>query len=219
MPWGRKVSLYIWTKSIAAGAFLLSTLGIGLGLVPDNPLLTWMGPILALIFLALTSYLLIADLKRPERFYTILLRPQWRSWLTIGAYILLVYGAFVGLSVLAAMFGAMGLWHLLLWPGASLQYWPPYTQAFCLPRPKAVTSGSVLPYPVHLLVQALLAGAASLAIVGVVVASNAPTRMLLHDVLLWSLLVHLFIILVGELWLPRHARRCQGSKTYTPWPL
>ena len=72
--------------------------------------------------------------------------------------------------------------------------------------------------PVHLLVQALLAGAASLAIVGVVVASNAPTRMLLHDVLLWSLLVHLFIILVGELWLARHARRCQGSKTYTPWP-
>ena len=89
---------------------MLSTLGIGLGLVPDNPLLTWMGPILALIFLALTSYLLIADLKRPERFYTILLRPQWRSWLTIGAYILLVYGAFVGLSVLAAMFGATGLW-------------------------------------------------------------------------------------------------------------
>jgi hypothetical protein len=124
VPWGRKVSLYIWTKSIAAGAFLLSTLGVALGLVPDNPLLTWVAPILALLFLGLTTYLLIADLKRPERFYTILLRPQWRSWLTIGAYILLVYGALVGLSVLAAIFGATGLRHFLLWPGGIAAVWP-----------------------------------------------------------------------------------------------
>jgi Fe-S-cluster-containing dehydrogenase component/formate-dependent nitrite reductase membrane component NrfD len=202
VPWGRRVSLYIWTKSIAAGAFMLSTLGIGLGLVPDNPLLTWMGPILALIFLALTSYLLIADLKRPERFYTILLRPQWRSWLTIGAYILLVYGALVGLSVLATMFGAAGLWHFLLWPGGVAAVLAAIYTGFLFAQAKGRDLWLSPALPVHLLVQALLAGAASLAIVGVVVASNAPTRALLHDVLLCSLLMNLFIILVGELWMP-----------------
>jgi Fe-S-cluster-containing dehydrogenase component/formate-dependent nitrite reductase membrane component NrfD len=202
VPWGRKVSLYIWTKSIAAGAFLLSALGVALGLVPDNPLLTWMAPLLALLFLGLTTYLLIADLKRPERFYTILLRPQWRSWLTIGAYILLVYGALVGLSVLTAFFGAIGLRHFLLWPGGVAAILAAIYTGFLFGQAKGRDLWLSPALPVHLLVQALLAGAAILAIVGVVVASNLPTRVLLHDVLLWGLLANLFIILVGELWMP-----------------
>jgi formate-dependent nitrite reductase membrane component NrfD len=206
MPWGRKVSLYIWTKSIAAGAFLLSTLGVAVGLVPDNPLLTWMAPILALLFLGITSYLLIADLKRPERFYTILLRPQWRSWLTIGAYILLVYGMLVGLSFLAAIFGATGLRHFLLWPGGIAAVLAAIYTGFLFAQAKGRDLWLSPALPVHLLVQALLAGAASLAIVGVVVASNSFTRIFLHDVLLWSLLANLFIILVGELWMPHGTR-------------
>jgi formate-dependent nitrite reductase membrane component NrfD len=36
----------------------------------------------------------------------------------------------------------------------------------------------------------------------VVVPSNPATKVLLHDVLLWGLLANLFIILVGELWMP-----------------
>ena len=114
IPWGQKVSLYIWTKSLAAGAFLVSALGVGAGLVPDSPLLTWGALMLALLFLGITSVLLILDRKRPERFYTILLRPQWRSWLTMGAYILVVYGALLSLSLLAALFGATGFRHFLL---------------------------------------------------------------------------------------------------------
>ena len=117
IPWGKKVSLYIWTKSLAAGAFLVSALGVGAGMVPDSPLLTWGALLLALLFLGITSALLILDLKRPERFYTILLRPQWRSWLTIGSYILVVYGALLGISLLAALFGATSFRHFLLWPG------------------------------------------------------------------------------------------------------
>lgn len=202
VPWGRKVSLYIWTKSIAAGAFLLSSMGVALGLAPDNPLLTWMAPILALIFLAITAVLLVVDLKRPGRFYTILLRPQWRSWLTIGAYILTLYGALLGLSFLAAMFGATGLRHFLLWPGGVLAILAAIYTGFLFGQAKGRDLWLSPALPLHLLVQALLAGAASLAIVGVVVPSNPPTKALLHDVLLWSLLTNLFIILVGELWMP-----------------
>jgi Fe-S-cluster-containing dehydrogenase component/formate-dependent nitrite reductase membrane component NrfD len=202
VPWGRKVSMYIWTKSIAAGAFLLSALGVGLGLAPDNPLFTWAAPILALLFLGLTTFLLVVDLKRPERFYTILLRPQWRSWLTIGAYILLLYGVSVGLSFLAAVFGAGGLRHVLLWPGGLLAILAAIYTGFLFGQAKGRDLWLSPALPVHLLVQALVAGAAVLAIVGIAVPSDTATKGLLHDMLLWSLLANLFIMLVGELWMP-----------------
>ncbi len=202
VPWGKKVSLYIWTKSISAGAFLLSTIGIGMGLVPDNPLLNWGSVILGLLFLLLTTGFLVFDLKRPERFLRILTRPQWRSWLVIGGYILVVYGGFLGLSFLASIFGADGLRHFLLWPGGIFAVLAAIYTGFLFAQAKGRDLWLSPALPVHLLVQALLAGAASLAILDVFVPSNAATSQLLHTVLLWSLLANLFVILVGELWMP-----------------
>lgn len=202
IPWGKKVSLYIWTKSLAAGAFLLSAVGVGTGLVPDNPLLTWGALLLALLFLGLTTALLILDLKRPERFYTILLRPQWRSWLTIGAYILVLYSALLGLSFLAALFGATSFRHFLLWPGGVLAVLSAIYTGFLFAQAKSRDLWLSPALPVHLVMQALVAGAAVLAIVGVVVPSNAETPGFLHAVLLWGLVANVFTILVGELWMP-----------------
>jgi Fe-S-cluster-containing dehydrogenase component/formate-dependent nitrite reductase membrane component NrfD len=202
IPWGKKVSLYIWTKSLAAGAFLVSALGVGAGMVPDSPLLTWGALLLALLFLGITSVLLILDLKRPERFYTILLRPQWRSWLTIGAYILVVYGALLGLSFLAALFGATSFRHFLLWPGGLGAILAAIYTGFLFGQAKGRDLWLSPALPVHLLVQALVAGAAILAIVGVVIPSNPATTVLLHDMVLWGLLANVFIMLVGELWMP-----------------
>jgi formate-dependent nitrite reductase membrane component NrfD len=47
--------------------------------------------------------LLVGDLERPERFLSILTRPQWRSWLTRGAFIL------IGFSVLTGGWWTAGL--------------------------------------------------------------------------------------------------------------
>jgi formate-dependent nitrite reductase membrane component NrfD len=149
---------------------------------------------------------LVLDLKRPERFYTILLRPQWGSWLAIGGYILMIYGALVGLTVLAALFGATSFRHFLLWPGGVLAILAAIYTGFLFGQAKGRDLWLSPALPVHLLVQALLAGAAALAIVAVVVRSNVGTAYLLHDVLLWSLLASLFIILVGELWMPHGTR-------------
>ena len=205
-PWGWKVSAYIWTKSIAAGAFLLPAAGLALGLVSDNPLLAWGGPILALIFLALTAGLLIWDLKRPDRFYTILIRPQWRSWVALGTFILLFFGGFVGLSILAALMGADGLMRILWWPGGILAILAAIYTGFLFAQSKARDLWLSPALPVHLLVQAALAGAASLAILGAVVETTAQTEEFLRTVLLWSLIGNLFIIVVGELWLPHGTR-------------
>jgi formate-dependent nitrite reductase membrane component NrfD/ferredoxin len=91
--WGWPVSSYIWTKGIAAGLGMLAGIGQFVDLGATRQVLRVVAPIVALIFLAITGALLVGDLKRPERFWTILTRPQWRSWLARGAVIISIYGA------------------------------------------------------------------------------------------------------------------------------
>src|SRR5690349_7572539 len=67
-PWGWKVAAYLWTKSIAAGAFLVASLGLVGGLLTADGLVGLAVPAIGLAFLVLTSLLLILDLKRPDRF-------------------------------------------------------------------------------------------------------------------------------------------------------
>jgi Fe-S-cluster-containing dehydrogenase component/formate-dependent nitrite reductase membrane component NrfD len=95
-PWGWKVSTYLWTKSVGAGTLSVLAVLFGLGAMPDSALFGSAAALLALIFVAITTILLVWDLKRPERFFTILLRPQWRSWLAIGAFVLIGYSLFGG---------------------------------------------------------------------------------------------------------------------------
>src|SRR5262245_18200699 len=113
-----------------------------------------------------------------------LLRPQWRSWLTIGSYILVAYGALLGLSLLAALFGATSLRHFLLWPGGLAAILAAIYTGFLFAQAKGRDFWFSPALPVHLLVQALLAGTAILAICGLVMPSNAATGRLLHAVLL-----------------------------------
>ncbi len=101
-PWGRKISTYLWTKSIAAGVLIVAALLLGLGYREESALLNVTGPALALVFTAVTSLLLVFDLQRPDRFYYLLVKPNLHSWLVIGGYILIVYG---GLAALWLLFG------------------------------------------------------------------------------------------------------------------
>ena len=100
--WGWEVSAYVWTKAIATGAFIIPIFGSWFMEVP--PTVRWIGVVTAFVFLALTGALLVKDLGRPDRFLYVLLRPQWRSWLTRGAYIITGYGllltAWIGASYL-----------------------------------------------------------------------------------------------------------------------
>src|SRR5439155_24590694 len=42
------------------------------------------GPAIGLTFIMITAATLVLDLERPERFYYILTRPNWRSWMVWG---------------------------------------------------------------------------------------------------------------------------------------
>jgi Fe-S-cluster-containing dehydrogenase component len=102
--WGWKVSAYLWTKSLAAGAFLVPAV-LAAGLPWREPVALG-ALVVALLALATTGALLVADLHQPARFLWTLTRPQWRSWLTRGSYVIAAYGL-----ALTALIG-LGLAHL-----------------------------------------------------------------------------------------------------------
>src|SRR6266536_4784170 len=76
-----------------SGVFLLAALGLASGLASGGALTARATPLIGLVFLALTTALLVLDLKRPERFLYLLFMPNWRSWLVWGGWILVAQGA------------------------------------------------------------------------------------------------------------------------------
>ncbi|RMF85761.1 MAG: 4Fe-4S ferredoxin [Nitrospinota bacterium] len=197
--WGGKVALYIWTKSIAAGTFLLGGLLPALGFLPETGLLRWGGSLLAILFLVITGLLLIWDLKRPERFYTILLRPQWKSWLTLGAFIITIYGLVLGLWLLTTLIGLETPRTVFLWMGLLFAVLTAVYTAFLFGQAEGRDLWQNPLLPVHLLLQAVLAGAAALLFLGTLTLSlSGAERSLLGSILGWGLFLNLFLIL-GEL--------------------
>ena len=108
-PWGWRVSLYTWTKGIAAGALAVAVVLGYFGRVGfSTSIMRYAAPSLALAFLAVTGGLLIWDLKHPFRFYLIFTRHQWRSWLVRGSFIIGFYGAAAGAVLLAGVLAGTG---------------------------------------------------------------------------------------------------------------
>ena len=108
-PWGWRVSLYTFTKGIAAGVLGVAVVLAFLGRLSFASTTVRIGaPALALVFLAVTGVLLTVDLKHPERFYLIFTRHQWRSWLVRGAVILTAYGLFATGFLLAGILAETG---------------------------------------------------------------------------------------------------------------
>lgn len=164
--WARSVSSHLITKSIAAGIMLVLVPIVLLGprfashgLVP--------GSLLALFFFTVTLSLLVYKLERPERFLWVLTRPQWRSWLTRGAYTMTVYSALLvsvllvqvlrgrppdGLLVVTAVMG-----------GASALY-----SAFLFNQAKGRDLWQSPVLPLHRLAHAVVAGAATLLLASMV---------------------------------------------------
>ena len=102
-PWGIDMVLYLLFKAIGTGAMLAAALLWYLGF--NGPLVTVAAPILSIVFVTLTAVVLIIDLERPERFYYILTRSNFRSWMVWGAYYLTAHGALSAAWLLAGWFG------------------------------------------------------------------------------------------------------------------
>jgi Fe-S-cluster-containing dehydrogenase component len=162
-PWGWRVSLYTWTKSIAAGGFAVpAALAMAGYLGWGNPAARWAAPALALGFLAATGALLIADLKHPARFYLIFTRRHWRSWLVRGSFVLGGYGGVVTVYLLAAAAGWTGARQVLAGIGLPLAAAAACYTAYLFAQAKGRDLWQSPLLAPHLAVQAALAGAAAM---------------------------------------------------------
>lgn len=218
-PWDFRVSLYTWTKSISAGVMLVTALAVVLGLLPPESLLaTWLAPLIAGVFLALTGAVLIWDLTQPWRFFYIFLRPQWRSWLVRGAFIIALYGFLLVLWLYGALFGAPGLVEVLVWLSLPAALATAVYTAFLFAQAKARDLWQSPLLPFHMGLQALLAGSAVMGVAAVV--ANEPLFVLACA---WALAVsaglHVLVSL-GEVALPKvtaHAGAAERQLTHGPY--
>ncbi|MDQ3134524.1 MAG: polysulfide reductase NrfD [Acidobacteriota bacterium] len=163
IPWDWRVSLYTWTKGIAAGAYLVALLFLLLGFLQvGSTLWLWIAPVVSGLFLAITGGLLIWDLEHPERFYLIFTKAQWKSWLVKGAFIIAGYSLILALHFLASLSGNTSMQTYLLWPGLLLAGMTAIYTAYLFAQAKARDLWQNPLLPPHLLVQSLLAGSAAL---------------------------------------------------------
>jgi Fe-S-cluster-containing dehydrogenase component/formate-dependent nitrite reductase membrane component NrfD len=162
MPWDWRVSLYTWTKGIAAGSYLVPLLLVASGLLPSQSALwQWAAPLVALVFLAVTGIVLIADLDHPERFHLLFARPQWKSWLVRGGVVITVYGLVLAGHVAAGLAGREDLQHALMWPGLPLAVLTAVYTAYLLAQSRARDLWQNPLLVPQFLVQALMAGSAA----------------------------------------------------------
>ena len=206
VPWDWRVGLYTFTKSIAAGVYLMAALLFVLGYLEAGGLWVWATPVLGAGFLGLTGAILIWDLEHPERFYYLFTRPQWRSWLVRGGIIIGAYGAVLALHFLASLLDANGLRSALIVAGLPLAAMTSVYTAFLFAQAKARDLWQNPLLPPHLLVQAAMAGAAVLTIAGTI--ADDPVTGVAATVLAWTAGAHVLMVL-GEVWLPHgtaHAR-------------
>src|SRR3954467_6327700 len=176
VPWGLDMAIYLLTKGIATGTLLVSLL---LPFVSGDrsPLTVMVGPAISLFFLVVTAVVLVADLERPERFYYILVRPNWRSWMVWGAYFLTVQGALTALWLPAAVVGAGTLLRVVLWPLAIVSLLTTVYTGFLFAQGLARDLWQGPQSTVDLVAQAIAEGAAALLLASMVPGVRADARL------------------------------------------
>jgi hypothetical protein len=184
--WGWEVPAYVWTKAIATGTFLMMAVWhfFNGGLESSSEMA---GLITTLVFMGLTGGLLVKDIDRPDRFLYVLLRPQWKSWLVRGAYIITGFGGFVSLKFLDnyLQLGLDWLWI----PGIVFAGLGAVYTAFLFNQARARDLWQTpIQSAIHMLVHAIMAGSVFMT----VIAPNSSHWM--ANILLWGIVVNMLII-------------------------
>ena len=201
-PWDWRVSGYTWTKAVAAGPFLLwPFLALGMPLERQE----WTIPLalIGAVGLLLTAVLLVADLTHPERFYLILLRPHWRSWLVRGGVLLLAAAGGVGLFLIGGLVNSEAFVTATGWLLLPLALGLAGYTAFLFRDSKGCQLWQSPLLPLHFVVQATVTGAAVLALVESAALLPWSDLRALVALLLIATALHLALVL-SEFVLPNH---------------
>jgi len=210
IPWHWPVPAYLVTKGIATGIFMLLGLGWLLGAFPYSQAAFLGGGLLTILFTLITTALLVYDLEHPARFLRILLRPQMKSWLVRGAFLLVGFSTVSGLWWVVEvgalmnwipMSVAQGLREPAFWLGVPLALGAAVYTAFLFGQAEGrdLWQSGLLPF--HLVVQAAMAGAGTLLLMHWAWPIEAAVVAVALRVFVAAVVVDL-LLLLGEVWMP-----------------
>ena len=203
IPWGKKIATYLWTKSISTGVLLLAALFLNMGFEQDAVVLSFVSPMVSLVFLGATMSLLVLDLKKPGRFFFLLTKPNLNSWLVLGGYVLGIFGILLVVwlvqVVIVGTISPLIAWPTALFAIASAGY---SAFLFAQARGRDFWQSPLLFW--HLLIQAIVAGAAAITLIGTILGVTLPLFAWLGHLLVISLFASLAMIL-GELFMKHGA--------------
>src|SRR5262249_9793582 len=168
-------------------------------------LTTVVAPAISTLFIGLTSAVLVLDLERPERFFYILTRSNWRSWLVWGAWFLAAHGVIRGVWLVAGWFGWNGVLSLLAWPAIVVAILATSYTGFLFAQGLGRDLWQGPHAAIDLIAQSGAAGAASLLIASLA-GTGADARPLLVWILVASLLAHVLILLFENVLSPSSTR-------------
>ena len=210
VPWHWPVPAYLVTKGIATGLFVLLAAGFLLGLFPYSAPAFIGGGLVSLFFTLATTALLVYDLEHPKRFLRIVLRPQWKSWLVRGAFLLIGFSTVLGLWWAAEAGAALGLLPPSLaeslrvpafWVGIPLAVGAAIYTAFLFGQAEGRDLWQSSLLPVHLVVQATFAGAAALLMLDAVYPIDPDVLHLARLSFGIALAADVLVTLFGEVWM------------------
>jgi hypothetical protein len=193
--WGWEVPAYVWTKAIASGTFLMMAIWqLFLGELSPASELT--GLIITLTFMGFTGGFLIKDLDRPDRFLYVLLRPQWKSWLVRGAYIITIFGGLVSLKLLGHFVSFPTGW--IWWIGGVFAILGAIYTAFLFAQARARDLWQTpIQSSIHMLIHSVMMGSA----VMMVITPDSIGNM--SNILLTGIALNLLTI-GKEIWMPHN---------------
>ena len=193
--WGWEVSAYVFTKAISAGAFLVPFIALLFGFARPAAEISWWSYGLGLFFLTATGILLIMDLDQPKRFFYVLLRPHWGSWLVKGGYAITAYGGLLTALGAALYFGWDFLQPVLNGLTAIVAAIVAIYTAFLFAQAKGRDFWQSPTLAIHMLVHSLMAGAAVFAIIALFTDGTADWMTYLKYMLLGSIGINLATLL------------------------
>ena len=218
IPWHWPVPAYLVTKGIGSGIFMLLSLGWGLGWFAFDGLTALIAGFASLLFIGLTTGLLVYDLEKPERFLYILLRPQWKSWLARGAVLLIGFTTIGGLWWLfelgSYLYGYDSILRdIFLWLGLPFALGTAVYTAFLFAQAEGRDLWQSPLLPFHLVVQAFMAGSGFLLLLNLFANLPADITHVARITFATALIVDLFVTLVGEFSVP-HASEVAAAAAH-----
>ena len=211
IQWHWELPLYLVTKNIAGGLFMLLSLGAMFNLFPFDSLSFLAAGFTSILFTLITVILLIKDLSQPKRFLNILIRPQWKSWVARGAFILVGFTALAGLWWLIEGTGYLGwladdvvsnIRPFAAWITLPLALFSVIYSAFLLGQAEGRDMWQTPLLPFQLLSQSFMVASGVFLTLGLFVHFSNELFNFLAVTFIASLVINLIITLVGKFAMP-----------------